>query len=66
MHGQDCYPENGNELTPQGCPSVQGVLAGPAGYFTTVTAPCNGTIADLSVAVGNTVEAKDLMVTLVK
>jgi biotin carboxyl carrier protein len=34
--------------------------------FTTVTAPCNGTIADLSVAVGNTVEAKDLMVTLVK
>ncbi len=34
--------------------------------FTTVTAPAAGTIAELHVAVGNTVEAKDLMVTMAK
>ena len=34
--------------------------------FTTVTAPTAGTIAELHIAVGATVEAKDLMVTLAK
>ncbi|MES2709643.1 MAG: pyruvate carboxylase [Verrucomicrobiota bacterium] len=34
--------------------------------FTTVTAPSSGTVAQLAVAVGNTVEAKDLMVVMAK
>ena len=34
--------------------------------FTTVTAPATGTIAELHITVGATVEAKDLMVTLAK
>jgi pyruvate carboxylase len=34
--------------------------------FTTVTAPCNGTIQEILVAVGNTLESKDLMMKLVK
>jgi len=32
--------------------------------FTTVTAPCNGTIQEIGVQVGQTVESKDLMVRL--
>jgi pyruvate carboxylase len=34
--------------------------------FTTVTSPVDGTVQELVVAVGNTVESKDLMVRLVK
>jgi pyruvate carboxylase len=34
--------------------------------FTTVTAPSNGTVQEILVEVGNTLESKDLMIKLVK
>jgi pyruvate carboxylase len=34
--------------------------------FTTVTAPCDGTVQELLVEVGNTLESKDLMIKLVR
>ncbi|MBU6326194.1 MAG: pyruvate carboxylase [Verrucomicrobia bacterium] len=34
--------------------------------FTTVTAPCDGTVQEILVEVGNTLESKDLMIKLVK
>ena len=34
--------------------------------FTTVTAPCDGVVKEIFVAVGNTLESKDLMIQLVK
>jgi biotin carboxyl carrier protein len=34
--------------------------------FTTVTAPCAGTVQEIFVEVGNTLESKDLMLKLVK
>ena len=34
--------------------------------FTTVTAPCKGTVQEILVEVGNTLESKDLMIKLVK